>query len=428
LHWLIDSVDDFQEHLKNSDAYWQIVTAISLPAVAAQQSGKQIIVLLDDFDAAEDLYEKNLGDVPGLITLFGESLQSSLCPHVMTGCAGALEAIFTDRSLIGMAERMWLGPLPEDLALDLFRTHLAHLKITSPPVEQLKFLGILRGNPLYLRNLAKALWKMGKRELTERDLIEGYSYEISDGETAFYWSSALNRAVKNPARRRPILKWLLQFLQDGGMEDGGRAAVIAGVGEAETLEALETIKRLGMIRGRDRVLQDFLRCLYMREVEGKKAGEAREKIEAQYLSKDAELCFEMVIPMSSNAELVVARAVEQIGKNINLDEEYLNYLQLALIEVCINAIEHSGSYDKKVFLKFIMRSGSLEIIVENTGRPFSLDSHKDLPAEEKLRLGIKRGWGFKLVYSIMDDVKIERVNDRTRVILTKKFKDKEVYR
>jgi anti-sigma regulatory factor (Ser/Thr protein kinase) len=212
------------------------------------------------------------------------------------------------------------------------------------------------------------------------------------------------------------------------MEDGGRAAVIAGVGEAETLEALETIKRLGMIRGRDRVLQDFLRCLYMREVEGKKAGEAREKIEAQYLSKDAELCFEMVIPMSSNAELVVAKAVEQIGKNINLDEEYLNYLQLALIEVCINAIEHSGSYDKKVFLKFIMRSGSLEIIVENTGRPFSLDSRKDLPAEEKLRLGIKRGWGFKLVYSIMDDVKIERVNDRTRVILTKKFKDKEVYR
>jgi anti-sigma regulatory factor (Ser/Thr protein kinase) len=426
LHWLVDSVEAFQEHLKNNDVYWQIVTAISLPVVAARQGGKPVLVMLDDFDAAEDLYESSLGDAPSLVSLFGESLRSPLCAHVMTGSAGALETIFTDRSLIGLAERMRLGPLPEDLAADLFRRHLSHLEMTIPPAEQLKFLSTLQGNPLYLRNLAKALWKMRKLELTERDLIEGYSYEISDGETAFYWSSALSRAVKNPARRRAILQWLLRFLEGGGMEDGGRPAVMAGAGEAETLEALETIRALGMTGGRDAVLHDVLRCLYMREVEGRKAGEAREKIEAQYLAKEAESCFEMVIPMSSNAELVVAKAVEQIGKNIDLDEEFLNYLQLALIEVCINAIEHSGSYDKKVFLKFIMRSGRLEIIVENTGRPFSLDARKDLSAEEKLRLGIKRGWGFKLVYSIMDDVKIERVNDRTRVILTKYIKDKEV--
>ena len=127
----------------------------------------------------------------------------------------------------------------------------------------------------------------------------------------------------------------------------------------------------------------------------------------------------MVIPMSSNAELVVAKAVEQIGKNMNLDAEFLNYLQLALIEVCINAIEHSGSYEKKIFLKFITRPDKLEIIVENSGRPFSLESLKEVPVEEKMRLGMKRGWGYKLVHKIMDSVKVERVNDRTRVILTK---------
>ena len=130
--------------------------------------------------------------------------------------------------------------------------------------------------------------------------------------------------------------------------------------------------------------------------------------------------------MSSNAELVVAKAVEQIGKNSNLDAEFLNYLQLALIEVCINAMEHSGSYEKKVFLKFITRPDRLEIIVENSGKPFSPDTRKEIPVEEKLRMGIKRGWGFKLVYAIMDNVKVERVNDRTRVIMTKNLKDKEV--
>ena len=46
--------------------------------------------------------------------------------------------------------------------------------------------------------------------------------------------------------------------------------------------------------------------------------------------------------------------------------------------------------------------------------------------EEKLRLGIKRGWGYKLFHKIMDSVKVERVNDRTKVILTKDIKDKEV--
>jgi anti-sigma regulatory factor (Ser/Thr protein kinase) len=39
--------------------------------------------------------------------------------------------------------------------------------------------------------------------------------------------------------------------------------------------------------------------------------------------------------------------------------------------------------------------------------------------EEKLQAGMRRGWGFKLVQQIMDSVKVERINDRTRVILTK---------
>ena len=101
-------------------------------------------------------------------------------------------------------------------------------------------------------------------------------------------------------------------------------------------------------------------------------------------------------------------------------------MQLALIEVCINAIEHSGSYEKKVFLKFITRPDKLEIIVENSGRPFSHDSQREIPVEESLRMGMTRGRGFKLVHAIMDDVKIERIGNRTRVILTKNIDERIV--
>lgn len=426
LYWLIDCIEDFQTHVNRNDFYWQIVAAISAPVIAAKKTGKPVLLMLDDFDAAGSLYESSFGDTAGLISLFRESMQNSLCPHVMTGSAGALEAIFTDHSLIGMTEQMRLGPLPEDVAAELFGAHLANLKITPPSAGETRFLALLKGNPLYIRNLAKAAWKMQKKELRERDLIECYSYEVSGGETAFYWSSVLSRYTQTPTQRRAMLKILMHSVENGVCEEINRLSILSGVGATETAAIMAAMNASGIVRDREAVLQDVIRCLYMKEIEGRDAVYAKEKIEAKYLSEKEESCFELVIPMSSNAELVVAKAVEQIGKNSNLDAEFLNYLQLALIEVCINAIEHSGSYEKKVFLKFITRPDTLEIVVENSGKPFSPETRKEIPVEEKLRMGIKRGWGFKLVYAIMDNVKVERVNDRTRVIMTKNIKDKEV--
>jgi anti-sigma regulatory factor (Ser/Thr protein kinase) len=427
LYWLIDCIEDFREHLNSHDIYWQIVAAISLPAIAAEKSGKPVMVMLDDFDAAERLYESSLDDAHGLISLFGESMRNSHCSHVMTGAAGGLEVILADPSLIGTTEKLRLGPLPEDLADALFRVHLGRLKIACPPTGQLKFLNVAKGNPLYIRNLAKAAWKMRKRELTEEGLIECYCFEVSEGETAFYWSSIFDRYAKTPTQRRALLKLLMRSIEGSGTDNVERFPGISGFSDDETDAALAALRASGMLRERDAVRDDFIRSLYMKEIEGRTADDAKEKIESKYMSEKGESRFELVIPMSSNAELVVAKAVEQIGKNINLDEDFLNHLQLALIEVCINAIEHSGSYDKKVFLKFITRPDKLEIIVENSGRFFSLDSLKEIPVEEKLRMGMKRGWGLKLVHAIMDDVKIERVNDRTRVILIKNIMTKEVH-
>lgn len=426
LYWLSDCIEDFQKHVHNNDFYWQMVAAISAPVVAAQKSGKPVIVMLDDFDAALHLYETSLGDAHNLISLFAESMRNNRCPHVITGSAEALETIFCDHSLIGRTEKMRLGPLPEDLAKRLFRSHLANLKITCAPGVQLQFLDILKGNPLYIRNIAKAAAKMQKQELSEKDLIECYSFEVSAGETAFYWSSVFSRYVRNAAGRKAMLKLLMHAVENGCIAGGERLAIVSGLGRTEAEAIIAVMEAAGIINNQDAVLQDLIRCLYGQEIEGRDANYAREKIAAKYIAAREESCFELVIPMSSNAELVVAKAVEQIGINLSLDSEFLNYLQLALIEVCINAVEHSGSYEKKIFLKFITRSDKLEIIIESSGRPFSADSLPEVPVAEKLRLGMKRGWGLKLVYSIMDSVKIERVNDRTRVILTKEIKDKEV--
>lgn len=426
LEWLLDCMADFQVYLDNKDLYGQVVAAISAPVTAARKGGNSVFVMLDDFDAAENLYELVRGDAHGLTSLFNESMGNSLCPHVITGAAAALEAIFADQALIGGVERLRLGALPEDLARQLFRSFLRKLQLSCSEGETLAFLNVLQGNPLYIRNLAAMARKMQKNNLAEKDLVECYSVEVSEGETAVYWSSVLGRYAGNAARRKALIKLLMHAIDSRGMESE-RLSKVLGLRESEAGAALDELQALGMHRHRDLLLQDFIHGLFMKEVEGRTAEQVRETIEKKYAREKAESCFELAIPMDENAELVAAGVVEQIGKNLGLDSDFLSFLQLALIEVCINAIEHSGSLDRRILLKVVSRPDDIEIAIESAGRPFTLDSLPDVPVDEKLRSGQKRGWGFRLISGIMDNVKVERVGDRTRVILTKNIKRKEVH-
>jgi hypothetical protein len=175
LDWLIDAVDEFGEHTDSGDLYGQILSAISAPAAAAKKGGRQILVMLDDFTASERLYEAKEGDAPGLVSLFEESMRNRLCPHIITGSpAGRLETIFSDPSLRRETERMHLLPLPEDTACSFFEALLGKMDMTCGREETLGLVRAVRGNPLYLRNMAKAAWKMKKKDLGEKDLVECY--------------------------------------------------------------------------------------------------------------------------------------------------------------------------------------------------------------------------------------------------------------
>lgn len=425
LEWLLDCISDFQVHLDNNDLYWQVMAAISAPVTAARRSGRQVFVMLDDFDAAENLYESVRGDAHGLASLFSEPMTSSLCPHVITGASSALEAIFSDQAFIGGIERLRLGALPEDLGRQLFRALLAKAQLSCAEGETLQFLNILRGNPLYIRNLAAAARKMQKDNLTERDLVECYSMDVSEGETARYWSSVLSRHTGNAALKKAVIKLLMHAVEGGGME-GERLSKVLGLRDVDTAPALDELQASGMLRDREPLLQDVVRGLFLREIEGRPAEQVRQAIESKYAREEAESCYELTIPMDADAELVAAGAGEQFGRNLGLDSDFLSFLQLALIEVCINAIEHSGSHDRRILIRFISRPGDIEIAVESAGRPFTLESLQALPVDEKLRSGQKRGWGFRLVSGIMDSVRVERVGDRTRVILKKNIQRKEV--
>jgi anti-sigma regulatory factor (Ser/Thr protein kinase) len=429
LDWMLTLIDNVQGLMEEGDTCERVLGAISAPALAARENGISVIIMLDDFPMAAHLYEEHWGDAPGLITLFEGPMKSSLCPHILTGSPdGSLESVFADSSFRGKAERMILQALPEDAARNLFSGLCEKFGIRGGREVSPAFLRLLRGNPLYLRNMAKALWKMRKKEASEKDLWECYSSEVTEGETAFYWTSILGEFLGDGAAMKNTLVLLTHLMRShGDVHDVDRLSRLLGVPVAALSASLSALTMAGILQGtgereplQDEVFRDVIRGLAMRIVEGKRPAQIRQQREEEYYRPgEASACFEMVIPMASDAELVVAKAFEQIGKNLNMDHEVITQIQMALIESAINAIEHSGSYEKKVGVKITASRSRLEIVIESPGRFFDPDKLDGPAAEEKLRAGNKRGWGLRMMRKIMDEVKVERIGETTRVILIK---------
>ena len=449
LQWLIDLIDDFQDHAKSADPYEQILAAASAPVAAAGTSGISVVVMLDDFQLATRLYEVHPGDATGLVGLFGDALRTARTPHILSGSPeGSLESIFIDDSLRGRAVRLTVGALQEDEAFALFTSFCSPLGITVPDEsrELMKFLG---GNPLYIRNMARAFGRMQKKIVTARDFWECYSYEISEGETAFYWSSVLGELLRDVDKRSIVLEVLMHEMDSSGDDrdlgelarslglprpaprgktrDLGKLARNLDIPETSMRAVWEGLQASGIILGAgtvqpgaDNICRDFVKGLYMREVEGKEPGAVRKLIEEKHIDRNESYTFDMTIPMESDTELVAAKAIEQIGKNISLNPEVISQLQLALIEACINAKEHSGSYEKKISLKFNATPERVEMAIESPGKAFAPEpAGRKFTIEEKLKSEHKRGMGLKLMREVMDDIRVETVNGRTRVVLIK---------
>jgi len=433
--WMFDLMDDFQTILRDGDFYDQILAAISAPVYAAEKTGNTIFILLDNFHLAARLYADTPGDNHSLAGFFETSLKINLCPHIFTGApVQDMESIFSDGAFRGGAERFLLGPLADEAAYSIFRSLCGKLEISEVREESMPFMRFLGCNPLYVKNIAWALWKRQKREASEKNLWEIYSHEVTEGDSAFYWTSVLEEAIKDPTVRRAAVEVFMHLSRTGG-ETNDRSRLSRALGKSDTAvtAALSALRAAGLLQtgsvspAKDAVLTDFMHGLFMKDIEDKPSSRIREELAAKRFSDgSAPTCFEMVLPSAADAELVAAKAMDQIGMNLKLTSETIGRLQLALIEACINAMEHSGSHDGRVFIKFCTAKDSIEISVESSGRFFDPDAIASATLEEKLGADSKRGWGLKLIQSVMDDVKIERIGDRTRVRLKKKFRHEEV--
>jgi serine/threonine-protein kinase RsbW len=166
------------------------------------------------------------------------------------------------------------------------------------------------------------------------------------------------------------------------------------------LDILSDRKGYGSSREQARLLKNFLA--------GDASGEAAETA-----------VYEMVVPVGGETELVAAHALEEIARRFEYPAKAVNQMKTALVEACINAAEHGHTPDRKIRLIFAVDAAVAAITVSNRGLRLT-DREHTIAADEPA--DTRRGWGLGLIRSLMDDVRVESVDDGTRIVMTKNIR------
>ena len=131
----------------------------------------------------------------------------------------------------------------------------------------------------------------------------------------------------------------------------------------------------------------------------------------------------LTIPMYPDMELAAAKTASVLAELMDFGEGDVEEIQLAIIETCINAFEHSKSDDQEIHIEFLLMADELQFKVTDRGvgiSPDTLDGSRVLGSpgiHTDLR---KRGRGLQIIRSLMDEVDIESSPNGTTVSVIKK--------
>ena len=131
----------------------------------------------------------------------------------------------------------------------------------------------------------------------------------------------------------------------------------------------------------------------------------------------------LTIPMYPDMELAAAKTGSALAELKDFTEEAVEEIQLAIIETCINASEHSQSDDKEVHIQFLVTDDQLQVKISDRGVGITADTLDGtrLLGTPSLHADLrKRGRGLQIIRALMDEVVIESTSNGTTVSFTKK--------
>lgn len=131
----------------------------------------------------------------------------------------------------------------------------------------------------------------------------------------------------------------------------------------------------------------------------------------------------LTLPMAPDMEIAASKTATALAEFMRMTADKIDEVRMAVVEACINAIEHSRAPDRKVYLTFEVLGEDepeiLRITVRDEGVGFEPGEVEEPSIEHKLTAARKRGWGLKIIRGLMDEVDIVSGRDGTSIVMTK---------
>jgi anti-sigma regulatory factor (Ser/Thr protein kinase) len=132
------------------------------------------------------------------------------------------------------------------------------------------------------------------------------------------------------------------------------------------------------------------------------------------MTATAERQMELTLPMVPDIEIAAARAAGNLARELGMPTESIDEMAHALIEACINAREHSGSADRRIYVRIVGTSAAegssrVDIWITDHGKGFNVTEARS--RRQTLGAVHKRGWGLQIIEAHMDEVDISTTPD-----------------
>jgi anti-sigma regulatory factor (Ser/Thr protein kinase) len=136
----------------------------------------------------------------------------------------------------------------------------------------------------------------------------------------------------------------------------------------------------------------------------------------------AERQMELMLPMVPDIEIAAARAAGNLARELGMPSDQVDEMTHAIIEACINAREHSGSVDNRIYVRCLGVASSdgnprIDVWISDHGRGFDLGEART--RRRTLGPAHKRGWGLQIIEAHMDEVDITSTPDGTTIHMVK---------
>lgn len=133
----------------------------------------------------------------------------------------------------------------------------------------------------------------------------------------------------------------------------------------------------------------------------------------------------LALPMVPEMELEASKTAAAIAESIRMSPDRIDEVRLAVVEACINALEHSHATDQEVYVTFQVVGlpgdpEKLRIMVRDNGVGFPPELLQEATAAEGSSPPLrKRKHGLRIMQGLMDEVEIVSGSEGTTIVMSK---------